>query len=102
MRRWGPTAASVLIDEHSVCTVLWVCLPHHLLLPSDGFSKKNISIMPRLPCSWLLTADELITCTCACVLQADALVGVCRDLDQNCSQTITFDLSRFEPPTEAA
>eukprot|EP00878_Enallax_costatus_P030403 GHUV01033097.1.p1 GENE.GHUV01033097.1~~GHUV01033097.1.p1 ORF type:complete len:751 (+),score=324.15 GHUV01033097.1:453-2705(+) len=34
--------------------------------------------------------------------KADALVGVCRDLDQNCSQTITFDLSRFEPPTEAA
>jgi hypothetical protein len=36
------------------------------------------------------------------LLQADALVGVCRDLDQNCSKTITFDLSRFEPPTEAA
>jgi hypothetical protein len=36
------------------------------------------------------------------LVQADALVGVCRDLDQNCSKTITFDLSRFEPPTEAA
>jgi hypothetical protein len=36
------------------------------------------------------------------LLQADALVGVCRDLDQNCSKTITFDLSRFEPPSEAA
>lgn len=34
-------------------------------------------------------------------LQADALVGVCRDLDQNCSKTFTFDLSRFEPPTDA-
>uniref|UniRef100_A0A383VHM8 Structural maintenance of chromosomes protein n=1 Tax=Tetradesmus obliquus TaxID=3088 RepID=A0A383VHM8_TETOB len=33
--------------------------------------------------------------------KADALVGVCRDLDQNCSKTITFDLSRFEPPAEA-
>eukprot|EP00879_Flechtneria_rotunda_P007607 GHRR01007978.1.p1 GENE.GHRR01007978.1~~GHRR01007978.1.p1 ORF type:complete len:1008 (+),score=459.35 GHRR01007978.1:1304-4327(+) len=34
--------------------------------------------------------------------KADALVGVCRDLDQNCSKTITFDLSRFELPTEAS
>ncbi|WIA08402.1 hypothetical protein OEZ85_007840 [Tetradesmus obliquus] len=33
--------------------------------------------------------------------KADALVGVCRDLDQNCSKTFTFDLSRFEPPAEA-
>ncbi|KAF8072553.1 SMC1 [Scenedesmus sp. PABB004] len=33
--------------------------------------------------------------------KADALVGVCRDLDQNCSKTFTFDLGRFEPPAEA-
>lgn len=35
-------------------------------------------------------------------VQADALVGVCRDLDQNCSKTFTFDLTRFEAPTDAA
>lgn len=33
--------------------------------------------------------------------KADALVGVCRDVDQGCSKTVTFDLSRFEPPSEA-
>jgi structural maintenance of chromosome 1 len=30
--------------------------------------------------------------------KADALVGVCRDLDMGCSKTISFDLSRFEDP----
>ncbi|KXZ44470.1 hypothetical protein GPECTOR_67g310 [Gonium pectorale] len=30
--------------------------------------------------------------------KADSLVGVCRDLDRNCSQTFTFDLSRFAEP----
>lgn len=30
--------------------------------------------------------------------KADALVGVCRDLDHACSKTFTFDLSRFEEP----
>lgn len=41
-------------------------------------------------------------CVTLCVyVQADALVGVCRDLDQNCSKTFTFDLSRLEPPTDA-
>eukprot|EP00775_Hariotina_reticulata_P012126 gene12126-12264_t len=34
--------------------------------------------------------------------KADALVGVCRDLESNCSRTLTFDMTRFEPPTEAA
>ncbi|GIL86373.1 hypothetical protein Vretimale_11686 [Volvox reticuliferus] len=30
--------------------------------------------------------------------KADALVGVCRDLDLGCSKTISFDLTRFEEP----
>lgn len=30
--------------------------------------------------------------------KADALVGVCRDLDARCSRTFTFDLERFDEP----
>ncbi len=32
--------------------------------------------------------------------KADALVGVCRDQDSQCSQTFTFDLNRFDPPQD--
>ncbi len=35
--------------------------------------------------------------------KADALVGVAKDVDQGCSRTYTFDLSRFqEPQADAA
>jgi hypothetical protein len=47
----------------------------------------------------LLTMLHLLRLIC---MQADALVGVCRDLESNCSRTFTFDMTRFEPPTEAA
>lgn len=30
--------------------------------------------------------------------KADALVGVCRDQERGCSETLTFDLNRFGPP----
>ncbi|KAI3423850.1 hypothetical protein D9Q98_009684 [Chlorella vulgaris] len=33
--------------------------------------------------------------------KADALVGVCRDVDRGCSETYTFDLNRFGPPAGA-
>ena len=33
--------------------------------------------------------------------KADALVGVCRDVDHGCSRTFTFDLNRFDAPEQA-